>query len=189
MNLFNLPSAVVTALGVVTALLSVSEWGQIVGILVLLVTLLAVGRSKRKDALVADAEKALAIEEKLHAQTQRQFADKARQLEGATQRANNEHERRREAELVVAKLEGKLEELRPYGEAFTVLSDRINHTETVLGTAMEQHGQLVMESTAVASQSVKALEHITNDLGELGKDFNALAVLLGANGERPPGAV
>lgn len=146
---------------------------------------LAIGRVKNKDNTIHMLEDECAATKGL-------LDAREKQLEGAQKRADNEHLKRSEAQERCARLEGQLEELRPYGEAFKELTSRLERTESVVGTAIMEQGELIMKNTEVSAQSVKALEHVSKDLGAIGKDlgslvadFKTMAEHFGAGGDRP----
>lgn len=146
------------------------------------VATLAVGRVKNKDNTIDTlSDECAAMKGLLEARD--------KQLVGAQERADREHEKRIDAESRVAKCEGQIEELRPYGEAFKALISRVERTEAVIGTAIQEQGELVMKNTEVAARSVEALESMTGDLKQLVVDFGHLAERLGAGGDRPIGSV
>lgn len=168
--------------GVLTALFTLSQAGQVIGLFIVVAGFLAVGFSRNKDATIKTRETENDALNDL-------LAVRDKEILGLQQRADREHERRVEAEQRAAKCEGQIEELRPYGDAFKHLVARVERTESVIGTAIEQQGELVMKNTELAARSVEALEAMTEDLKKLVEDFGGMAERLGAGGDRPIGSV
>lgn len=137
---------------------------------------IAVGRVKRKDALIADLEKTAE-------QRAREVADLERTLEGAQQRANEEHDKRRECERKVARSEGELEEVRRYTArgALGELKDIIEH---VAQQANERNASMIERQERIERAVVSAIEN----QGELVlKNTELIARLLQHLGERTGG--
>ena len=136
-----------TPLGVVLAgigLLTVSDLGQLIGLLIVLVTFFAVGRTRAKDATIRtwreNAEAEVARAGRL-----------ATELKGAQERGDREHERRRECERQISHLEGEIKTLERYTaqEALTEVARSLAETRTAIVTAIQSSNELVMRNTAI----------------------------------------
>ncbi len=154
------------ALVVVVLAIDVATGLQLLLGAIALVTVLAVGSRKRDKALIADLEKSEARLEK--------------NLAGASERADEEHRLRRAEENRAFKLEGQLEELRQYAapEAFKEIVSALGRLEGVMGTAIHEQGELIMQASALTAGQTATLEKIASDLA-------LLAERLGAGGDRP----
>jgi hypothetical protein len=153
---------------------------QTLAVLVGLATVMAVGSSKRKDATIKDFKDA---------------------LEGASARADTEHELRRTAERQVSELAGKVDALERYAapDAFKSIAHTLGGLEATMKTSIDTQGELILKNTELVAGSVAALERVAADLEALTErihpeqlkqlltDFGKLAQALGAIGERPPG--
>lgn len=129
------------------ALFTLSDVGQALGLIVVVVTFVAVGRTRAKDATIktwrdnADAE---------HARADR-LQD---ELTGAQERADREHDAARACERQVAHLEGEIKTLERYTaqEALTAVAAELKATrETIVG-AISSQGELVMRNTEILSK-------------------------------------
>lgn len=144
MNLMT-PAAVLGA--ALTALFTLGDFGQLIGLGIVVVTFIAVGRTRAKDATIktwrenADAEAARAD----RLQTE---------LEGAQERADREHERRRECERQVSHLEGEIKTLERYTaqEALTQVAAELSATRETIVSAIQSQGELVMRNTEILAK-------------------------------------
>lgn len=149
-----------TIIGVAVAALAAAagtlgETFQLVTLAVGLAVALAVGRSKRKDAIIADLEKSEARLEK--------------GLEGAAARADREHERRRELEAECATWRGKYEEQSRYTarEALEQVIKELAAIRATFGEAITNQGELILKNTELAAGGLRELEHVVKNQGEL----------------------
>lgn len=141
---------------------SLGDIAQGLGIAVLLLTFLAVGRVKNKDNTIHTLEDECAAVKGL-------LEVRDKQLKGTQERADREHQKRTDAEAALSKCEGQIGELREYAapQAFERLIQTLTRLESVIGTAIQEQGELVMKNTEVAATSVEILKSVTKDLAAL----------------------
>jgi hypothetical protein len=158
---------------------------QMVLVLIGLAAALAVGRSKRKDQIIGDLEKSEARLEKA--------------LEGASKRADEEHERRRQCEKSIERWQARYEEQSKYTakEAFEAVVGELGELRATLKTSIDTQGELILKNIEQASGAVSALERVASDieamtermhpetLAQVAGDLARLADRLGAGGDRP----
>lgn len=130
----------------VLGLLTLAEVGQIVGLMIVLVTFLYVGRQKtwRNEAEAQEKRAQRLVDE----------------LRGASDRAEREHELRRGCERTIAHLQGEMKTLERYtaqGALETVASE-LHTTRTTIVGAIEAQGELVLKNTEILS---KLDEHLS----------------------------
>lgn len=140
------------ASGVLAATFDLGASLQAVTIAIGLAAALAVGRSKRKDAVIADLEKSEARLEK--------------SLEGASRRADEEHERRRELERECATWRGKYEEQSRYTarEALETVAAELSVLRGAFGEALSAHGELILKANELAAASTANVIEAVNEL-------------------------
>lgn len=141
--IFVIPGGVLALLGAVT----LGTVGTIVGIAVLLAGFLAGLSSKQKDSTITTWRgEAEALEARA--------ARLAEELEGAQDRADTEHERRRECEKRIAHLEGEIKTLQRYTaeEALTSVSEALAAAQVAIVTAIEGAKELSMRNLEVLSK-------------------------------------
>ena len=145
------PLIVSTTVGAVLAV-TLGDWGQVLGIGVLLVGFLAVGRTKAKDATIATWRGEAEAHEARASRLQEE-------LDGAQERANSEHEQRRECERRISHLEGEIKTLERYTaqEALGVVANELSETRTAVVTAIESAKELSMRNLEVLAKIDKHL--------------------------------
>lgn len=124
-----------------------------------LTAFVAVGSSKRKDATIADLEKAVETEERLHRQSRVELA-------GASERADHERERRHDCDKRIAGLEKQVETLLQYAapEAFKEIIVSLGDMRTTIRETISSQGELILKNTELQAQAVQTLERVARDL-------------------------
>src|SRR4051794_28689218 len=127
--------AAVAVIDLVAAALELGQAVQWLAIAVGLAAAMAVGRSKQKDAALKDYKIA---------------------LEGASARADTEHEARRKAENEASTLRGKVEMLEHYAapEAFKSLDHTLGQLRATVGGSISAQGELILKNTELVSRAV-----------------------------------
>lgn len=143
-----------------------------------LMTVVVVGRGQQKNKTIADFKLA---------------------LEGASARADAEHEARQVAEHDAASLRGKVEMLERYAapQAFKAIDHTLGELRATIGESISSQGELILKNTELVSKAVSALERVAADLEALAErlhpetldkvaeDLSRLAERLGAGGDTP----
>lgn len=125
---------------------------------VVAVTAVPILRSRRKDAII----KVLEADVRARASAMEALS---LQLEGASTRADEEHEKRRECEREISRLQGQCDELAKFTapEAFRVIADRLVTVETAVVTAIQSQGELVMKNTELMASLNSMLEKFVQE--------------------------
>lgn len=138
----------------IVAFLSWGDSAQLVGLLMVVAGFVAVGRVKAKDSTIATWRG--------EAEAQEARADRlVIELEGTQERADREHEQRRDCEKKIATLEGELKVLERYTaqEALTSVGKELVETRRAIVAAINANGELVLkniETIAKLDESVRS---------------------------------
>lgn len=116
-------------------------------------------RSRQKDATIET------LKDSAGARMER-IKDLEAELSGTAQRADAEHEKRRECERRISHLEGKIEEQAKYTakEAFETIVSELASLRTTIGESISSQGELILKNTELQAQAVQTLERVANDL-------------------------
>jgi chromosome segregation ATPase len=128
----------------VPALLTFGEWAQIVGLGVLLVGIVAIGRVRQKDGVISDLEKAVGAQDSL-------LEVKERELEGTCRRADRAESELRECEKRIAALQAEVNTLERYTAqgALEQVGKELASLQAAVVSAVQGQGDLVLETHSI----------------------------------------
>lgn len=156
------------AVAFILGLFTVGEVGQAIGLLIVAVTFLAVGRTRSKDATIKTWRE--------EAEAQEARGDRLQEeLVGAQKRANAEAVQVRECEKSIAHLQGEIKTMERYTaqSALEAVAERLTSLESAIVTAVQSQSELTLKNTELAHDSTVVMERVAQAVGDLETQIKA----------------